>query len=135
MPTEVKSKTFTVNRDESGNLIMTQLNDSGTLMKDSQDKDFFASNEFSQHDNPDGVSMDIDGKQRSKRSLSNSEVGDVELDQNQDNRKGGGRAKSARLQDDGNRPTTDVFANKGKSRVLIIKSLDNLKIFLIQIRR
>ena len=129
LPNDANSKTYTVNKDDSGNLILMQLNDSGTLVKDSQDKDFFSSNEFPEHGTPDENSMEVDGtKQRSKRSYSNSEVGDDELGHNQGNTMGGGRAKSARTQDDGpNR--SDVFSNKGKSRILIIKSMDNLKIF------
>ena len=118
------TQTFSVNQDESGDLILERLNNDDIEMEFSQNKDFYSDNDFTQ-----SINLENNELKQTKRSISASEVDAVGLGPTGRDDNGGAPAKLARTdKPNGNKVASDVFRNKGKSRILVIKSMDNLNI-------
>ena len=121
------TQTFSVNQDGSGDLILTHLNNDDVEMEFSQNKDFYSDNDFTQ-----SIDLENTESKRTKRSLSASEVDAAGLGPTGSADNAGAPAKLARTEQPNGRPNkvaSDIFQNKGKSRILVIKCMDNLNIF------
>ena len=128
-----KSNVFSVNETNGGNYILTLADNDANMQDDETDKDFFSEEEYTQTEQfHDMTQRTVNFGQKRTHSASGVDVD--ELGQLTNSESEDRVAKSARVNIDANsicsnKNDRDFVLKQGKTRILIVKSTDNLNIF------